>query len=90
MKSVKNGFGKISKKVMTDPSISTGAKSLYALLCCYKNADNECNPSINRLADELGIGYSTCKRWIKELKEKEIITRSQTDQRSTSKTIVLK
>lgn len=84
------GFGKVSKAVLTDPSISTGAKSLYALLCCYKNTANECNPGINRLSDELNIGYSTCKRWLKELKDKEIISRTQDDQRSTSKTIILK
>ena len=84
------GFGKVNKAILADPSISPGAKSLYALLCCYKNSDNVCNPGLNRLSDELGIGYSTCKKWLKELKDKGIISRSQVDQRSTSTTVILK
>lgn len=84
------GFGKVNKQILTDPSISPGAKSLYALLCCYKNKDNECNPGLNRLSDELGIGYSTTKKWLKELKDAGVISRSQEDQRSTSITVILK
>lgn len=84
------GFGKVSKPVLTNPTISPGAKALYSLLCCYKNKQNSCNPGINRLADELNVGYSTIKRWLKELKDAGIIQRSQKEQRSTSETIILK
>jgi DNA-binding MarR family transcriptional regulator len=85
------GFGKVSKEVLADPSLSPGAKSLYALLCCYKDSiTNTCNPGINRLSDELNAGHSTIKRWLKELKAAGIITRSQLDQRSTSVTVILK
>jgi DNA-binding MarR family transcriptional regulator len=90
MKSAKKWFGKVNKSVLTDPEISSGAKALYALLCCYKDSENICNPGITRLAEELNIGYSTCKKWLKELSDKKIISRSQKDQRSTSETIILK
>ena len=90
MESVKKGFGKISKSVLADPTLSPGAKALYALLCCYKNKENVCNPGINRLAEELNVGYSTIKRWLKELRDNGIISRNQVDQRSTSTTVILK
>lgn len=83
------GFGKVSKTVLTNPMLSAGAKALYSLLCCYKNQQNICNPGINRLADELNVGHSTVKRWLKELKDAGVIQRSQTDQRATSITVIL-
>jgi DNA-binding MarR family transcriptional regulator len=72
------GFGKVSKNVCADPAITIGAKSLYSLLCCYRNNEsNTCNPGIKRLSDELNAGQSTVKRWMKELKDAGIVSRSQ-------------
>lgn len=84
------GFGKVSKEVMTDPSISPGAKSLYSLLCCYMDKSRSCYPGIKRLSEELYVTPSTIKRWMNELKKAKIISRTQEDKTKTAVTFILK
>ncbi len=60
---------------MTDPNLSVQAKALYAVLCCYANKNRLCWPSISTLADDLDSSQSSVKRWIKELKTHNFITR---------------
>tara|TARA_B100000780_G_C20864865_1_gene343903 strand:+ start:94 stop:354 length:261 start_codon:yes stop_codon:yes gene_type:complete len=68
-------FGIVKHHVMTDPNLSVQAKALYAVLCCYANKNRLCWPSISTLADDLDSSQSSVKRWIKELKTHNFITR---------------
>lgn len=82
------GFGKVSKKVMTDPSLSHGAKSLYSLLCCYMDRHRVCYPGIQKLGEDLGVTSSTVKRWMTELRSRGIIKRTQQSQVRTTVTTI--
>jgi len=73
--SKKYRFGIVSYDVMSDPELSSRAKGLYALLCCYADKDRKCYPSKSRLADELNVSYKTLKRYLKELYSKKLIKR---------------
>lgn len=68
-------FGIVSYDIMSDPELSSRAKGLYALLCCYANKQRQCYPTKSRLADELNVSYKTLKRYLKELYDKKIIQR---------------
>ena len=68
-------FGIVKHHVMTDPNLSVQAKALYAVLCCYANKNRLCWPSISTLADDLDSSQSSVKRWIKELKTHNFISR---------------
>lgn len=83
-------FGKVSKDVMTDPSISHGAKSLYSLLCCYMDKSKICYPGIKKLSEDMSVSSSTVKRWLEELQDKKIITRSSKSEVRTTVTTILK
>ncbi len=73
--SKKYRFGIVSYDVMSDPELSSRAKGLYALLCCYADKNRQCYPSKSRLADELNVSYKTLKRYLKELYSKKLIKR---------------
>jgi hypothetical protein len=83
-------FGKVSKDVLSDPNITHGAKSLYALLCCYMDQDRTCYPGIDRLSTEMNVGQSTIKRWLSELKQAKVIDRAVRGFRNSYTTIILK
>lgn len=83
-------FGMVNIQVMADPTISVRAKSLYGLLCCYKNEHNICKPDIKLLSDKLNVGQSTIYRRLKELKDAGVISWSQFKLRSTYTTVILK
>jgi len=70
-----NRFGIVKHEVISDPSVSIGAKALYSLLCCYADKQRQCWPSISTLADHLDTSQSSVNRWIKELKLNKYIRR---------------
>lgn len=72
----KNRFGIVSHEIISDPELSTQAKALYALLCCYADKNRQCYPTKNRLADELGVSVKTVKRYLSELYSKKYIKRN--------------
>ena len=68
-------FGIVSRSVITAPDLSMQAKCVYSALACYANKQRSCFPSISTLADDLNVSQRTIKRLIKELKDKDYITR---------------
>ncbi len=86
----KNGFGIVSNTVMRDPDITLGEKSLYAYLSTYADSDNQLFVSVNKIADECGIGQSTVKRYLSNLEKKKIISRISRGHKVTKVTILLK
>ena len=85
-----NGFGIVSNTVMRNPDITLGEKSLYAYLSTYANSNNELFVSVNKIADECGIGQSTVKRYLSNLEKKKIISRISRGHKVTKVTILLK
>tara|TARA_R110000868_G_scaffold313607_1_gene574572 strand:- start:477 stop:722 length:246 start_codon:yes stop_codon:yes gene_type:complete len=69
-------FGIVSYDVMSDPELSSKAKGLYSLLCCYADKNRICFPTKSRLADELDVSQKTIKRYLKELYNKKYIKRN--------------
>ena len=68
-------YGIVKHQVLTDPNLSIQAKGLYAVLCCYANANRLCWPSISTLADDTDTSQTSVKRWIRELKQHNYIRR---------------
>jgi hypothetical protein len=61
------GFGKFPKPILFSDSLSGAAKTLYAYLTCYANAENKAFPSVLRIVDEMKIGAAKVRRALKEL-----------------------
>lgn len=84
------GFGIVSNTVLRNPEVSLQEKALYSYLCTYADSEtNELFVSINRMAAETGMGYSTVKRYIKSLEDKRIILRLHRNQGSSKITKIL-
>ena len=74
-KKIVSRFGIVKHNVLTDPNLSIQAKGLYSILCCYANKKRLCWPSISTLADDADSSQSSIKRWLKELKQHNYISR---------------
>jgi len=68
-------FGIVNSDIVSDPNLSLRAKGLYAILSKYADQKRKCYPSMNTLATEAGTSVRTIKRLLKELKEKDYVTR---------------
>ena len=61
-------FGMVPKALITDTSLTVGARLLCALLWTYRNKDTgEAFPSQERMAKELGCSQRSVRRWLKAL-----------------------
>ena len=54
--------------------ISHRALSVYSYLADRANKNNECWPSINTIAKDTKLSYSTVRRAIKDLEQLDLIT----------------
>jgi excisionase family DNA binding protein len=68
-------YGVVNKDILLDPSLSMQAKAVYALLSIYADKTRTCYPSIKTLAEYLGAHRRTIERLIKELEEKNYVSR---------------
>lgn len=71
----KQKYGIVHANVVQDPELSLRAKALYALLCTFLNKERTCYPSIKLLSELAGVNRRTVERIIKELEEKQHVTR---------------
>lgn len=67
------GYGIVRQRIMRDPEISRGAKTVYAYLCSYCGATNTCYPPQQLMCYELGICRNTLVKYFDELTEKKIV-----------------
>ena len=72
----KTRFGFVDADVIQDPSLSTTAKAVYALLCTYARKDRTCFPSITHISELLNVSRRTTERAIKELSSKDYIQKN--------------
>lgn len=71
------GYGFISKSIMIDNTLSLGAKAIYAYLCSYSGKGNDIFPSRKKMCADLKISNDTLGKYLKELKDREIINITQ-------------
>jgi DNA-binding MarR family transcriptional regulator len=68
-------FGLVDADVIQDSELSLRAKAIYALLCTYANRNRECYPSVSSLCNRTGVSRRTMERILKELTDKNYVTR---------------
>jgi hypothetical protein len=61
------GYTSIDNVLLTDGSISCGAKVTWQLFCHYARQDEKCWPGQERLAGQVGVDGTTLRRYIGEL-----------------------
>jgi len=64
---IDDGFGIVQKAVMELPFLKIGPKSLYSLLCCYRNKNGKAWPTQQTLSDSLGVTVQSIRNWTKTL-----------------------
>jgi len=68
-------FGVVHTEVIQDPTLSLRAKGVYSLLTTYADKKRNCYPAISTLAELSGVSRRTIERTLKELEEKNYVTR---------------
>ena len=63
----RHGFTQIPNVLLTNPSLSVGAKLVYAMLLKYAWSDNACFPGQQTLARDMGAGERSIRTYLKEL-----------------------
>ena len=62
-----NGYGLVAKKVMTDPSVSIGAKALYAYIISFAGTTETAWPGRAKICNDLGLSKERFSKCLKEL-----------------------
>ena len=63
------GFTQVPNFILTNDSLSVGAKLAYAMLLKYAWADDNCFPGQAKLAKDMGAGERSVRRYIDELQD---------------------
>jgi hypothetical protein len=68
------GFIQVFSSLVTTKELSNGAFRLYCMLTNYCwSGKNECNPAVSTLAELLGVGEATIRRWMSELEGFDLV-----------------
>lgn len=63
------GFTQVPNFILTKPEISVGAKLAYAMLLKYAWYDDACYPGQAKLANDMGSGERSVRRYLEELEK---------------------
>ena len=63
----RHGFTQIPNVMLTNPTLTVGAKLTYAMLLKYAWSDNACFPGQQTLAKDMGAGERSIRTYLKEL-----------------------
>ncbi len=74
------GWTGIPNFVLESKKISVGAKIVYAMLLKYAREESSCFPGQERLAQDIGCGERSVRRWLDELAAGKIISVKQRGQ----------
>jgi len=74
------GWTGVPNFILESKDISVGAKLTYAMLLKYAREMDECFPGQERLANGMGNGERSVRRWLKELEEAGLISIKQRGQ----------
>jgi len=79
----RHGFTQVPNVILTDPTLSVGAKLGYAMLLKYAWDADGCFPGQIRLAQDMGSGERSVRRYLDELETSGFL---EVEQRGLGKT----
>lgn len=65
----RHGFTQVPNFVLTKQDVSVGAKLAYAMLLKYAWGDDACFPGQTKLAEDMGSGERSVRRYLDELEK---------------------
>src|ERR1700731_3658811 len=65
----RHGFTQVPNFILTKKDISVGAKLAYAMLLKYAWGDDACFPGQAKLAEDMGSGERSVRRYLEELEK---------------------
>ena len=74
------GWTGVPNFILESKEISAGAKLTYAMLLKYAREVDECFPGQKRLAEDMGNGERSVRRWLHELEDVDLISIKQRGQ----------
>jgi Helix-turn-helix domain len=80
---MRQGFTQVPNHILTMKDISVGAKLAYATLLKYAWGDDGCFPGQLKLADDMGAGERSVRRYLEELEQAKLL---EIQQRGLGKT----
>lgn len=69
----RHGFTQVPNFILTKADISVGAKLAYAMLLKYAWGDDACFPGQTKLADDMGSGERSVRRYLEELETASLL-----------------
>src|SRR4029077_13348910 len=69
----RHGFTQVPNFILTKPDISVGAKLAYAMLLKYAWGDDACFPGQTKLAEDMGSGERSIRRYLDELEKASLL-----------------
>jgi Helix-turn-helix domain len=69
----RHGFTQVPNFVLTKTDISVGAKLTYAMLLKYAWSEDACFPGQTKLAEDMGCGERSVRRYLDELEKVELL-----------------
>ena len=79
----RHGFTQVPNFILTKPDISVGAKLTYAMLLKYAWQEDACFPGQIKLAEDMGAGERSVRRYLEELETASLL---EIEQRGLGKT----
>ena len=64
-----HGFTQVPNVILTDKTLSVGAKLSYAMLLKYAWSQDACFPGQQTLANDMGAGERSIRTYLKELED---------------------
>ena len=64
-----HGFTQVPNVILTDKTLSVGAKLAYAMLLKYAWSHDACFPGQQTLANDMGAGERSIRTYLKELED---------------------
>jgi hypothetical protein len=69
----RHGFTQVPNFILTNKDISVGAKLSYAMLLKYAWGDDACFPGQTTLAEDMGSGERSVRRYLEELEKASLL-----------------
>lgn len=69
----RHGFTQVPNFILTKSDISVGAKLAYAMLLKYAWGDDACFPGQTKLAQDMGSGERSVRRYLEELEKAALL-----------------
>src|SRR6202158_6557309 len=69
----RHGFTQVPNFILTKKDVSVGAKLAYAMLLKYAWGDDACFPGQTKLAEDMGAGERSVRRYLEELEARGLL-----------------